>query len=294
MYCSFSLGQEGHTFKRSILQIDAAGVLRYNLPMKKILCLVVLLAVIGFGLYAGPEKKHHIGIGFYGSIVSKYTESPTGGEPAIWGTLKTLDPYISGRFQLAEWFSIDAYYQQGFILAQDMFFFSPDTYTEIGGHTETIRLLGVFHIIPGDYIDFNAGLGASFMHVLKTFNSFVEGGNLVTLDSVGYFRMLYPSPLLYLETILKPIPFLYIGMDAYGFPWAMIFNTVENMDGTSTEKKSGFDISFRGYLSVLPSDVFRFSAGYKYEIHHFRAPAPGEVDLKLNLSGPFLEVMFSF
>lgn len=232
--------------------------------------------------------------GFWGSIVSTYTESPPGGEKQIWGTLNTLNPYIRGDLFFGHFFGIRIMYQQGFILPADMYLFGPNNWTQIGGHTENVYLFGIFRIIILPAFTLETGIGASFMHVLKTFTDYIEAGSLQVSGDFGYFRMLFPSPRGYLGLSVRPAAILSLGADADGSPFAVIFNEVKNADGLSHETKFGWTLAFKGWAGIHPGENFVIRGGYRQEFHYFRAPSPSELDLKLNLGGPFVETAISF
>lgn len=280
-------------------RVKAQSVVSYN-TMKRGRSFAAFVAAIILLLSAGPAclfgtPRIEAGLGFFGSVFSDYTETrPVDDDPSIWGGINSLQPYVRADIGFSDRFFVSVTYRQGFILPQDMYFYSDRSWTEIGGHTEQVTLYGLYRLYsaPGAFIDI--GLGGSFMHVMKTFTDFYEDDEKTFTGNYGYYRMLYPSPGAIIRTDISLLPVITFGGLLIGSPWGITVNQIENPAGPSMEIKEGFNVLAEVYIGLEVTTVMTIRAGYRHEYHYFNAPGPYQLDLELNLRGPFAEFVFSF
>ncbi len=254
---------------------------------------VMLLAVSTASLYSTPRIE--TGIGFFAGVFSDHTETrPVDDNPSIWGGANSLQPYVRGDLGFADRFFLSLTYRQGFILPENRYFYSDSSWTEIGGHTEQVTLYGLYRLfsVSGAYID--VGVGGSFMHVMKTFTDFYEDDEKTFSGNYGYYRMLYPSPGAMIRTDISLLPAITFGGLLVGSPWGITVNQIEKPAGPSMEIKEGFNVLVEVYLGLELTALLTVRAGYRHEYHYFNAPGPYQLDLELNLRGPFAEFVFSF
>jgi hypothetical protein len=268
--------------------------------MKRGRSFLVFAAAMILLFSAGPAclfgtPRIETGLGFFGSVFSDYTETRSvDDDPSIWGRINSLQPYLRADMGFLDRFLVSIAYRQGFILPQDMYFYSDSSWTEIGGHTEQVTLYALYRLYsaPGAFIDI--GLGGSFMHVMKTFTDFYEDDEKTFTGNYGYYRMLYPSPGAMIRTDLSLLPVITFGGLLIGSPWGITVNQIENPAGPSMEIKEGFNVLAEVYIGLEVTTVMTIRVGYRHEYHYFNAPGPYQLDLELNLRGPFAELVFSF